>query len=336
MGPARSAAEGHGRMTGCTAELMARWGRPGAVMVEDRFGGPVVILQSAQGRAVVALQGAQVLSWVPGGQDESEGQSERQSGGQGENQSDVFWLSPVARLGTGKAVRGGVPICWPWFGPHPHGGAAPAHGFVRTALWTVQSASVVDRGASTHEVQVSLTIDAPGAEFAPWPHAASVVLEITLGQSLTLALSTKNTGAEPFVLTQALHSYFSVGDIARTALTGLDGRRYIDQLQPSSRPVQRGSLAIAAEVDRIYQDSPDAVTIADEARGRRIEISKTGSLSTVVWNPWLEKSARLGDAGADGYRRFVCVETANAGDDAVTLAPGARHQLIAKFAVHQL
>ena len=321
-------------MMGCTADLMARWGRPGAIMFEDRFGGPVVVLQSPRGRAVVALQGAQVLSWVPGSQGEGRGGGE--SGGESGGQSDVFWLSPVARLGTGKAVRGGVPICWPWFGPHPHGGASPAHGFVRTALWTVHSASAADHDTSTHEVRLTLTIDAPGASFAPWPHAAAAMLEITLGQSLTLSLSTENTGAEPFVLTQALHSYFSVGDIARTVLTGLDGRRYIDQLQPSLQPVQRGSLTIAAEVDRIYQDSPDAVAIADEARGRKIEISKTGSLSTVVWNPWIEKSARLGDAGADGYRCFVCVETANAGGDAVTLAPGGRHQLVAKFAVRQL
>jgi glucose-6-phosphate 1-epimerase len=105
---------------------------------------------------------------------------------------------------------------------------------------------------------------------------------------------------------------------------------------PSSRPVQRGPIAITAEADRIYQNSPDTIVIADAVRGRVIQISKSGSLSTVVWNPWVEKSAKLGDAGADGYRRFVCVETANAGEDAVTLAPGARHQLIAKLAVSQL
>jgi glucose-6-phosphate 1-epimerase len=305
-------------MRDLAADLTARWGRPDAIMFEDRFGGTVAIMRSPEGCAVVALQGAQVLSWVPTVESESQG--------------DVLWLSPVARLGTGKAVRGGIPICWPWFGAHPHDGAAPAHGFVRTALWTVQSAAVVDND----EVRLVLTIDAPGAEFSPWPHSATATLEITLGTSLTLALSTENTGAEPLVLSQALHSYFSVGDIARTLLTGLDGRRYLDQLEPLSRPVQHGPLEIAAEVDRIYQDSPDAVVISDETRSRRIEITKSGSLSTVVWNPWIEKSARLGDAGADGYRRFVCVETANTGDDAVTLAPGARHQLIAKLAVRQL
>ena len=303
---------------GLAAELTARWGRAGAILFEDRFGGTVAVLQSVHGRAVVALQGAQVLSWVPTGQGE------------------VLWLSPVARLGTGKALRGGIPICWPWFGPHPAVSAAPAHGFVRTALWTVKSASVDCSGTGNDDVRLALTIDAPGAEFAHWPHSATATLEITLGPSLTLSLSTENTGTDPFVLTQALHSYFSVSDIARTVLTGLEGREYIDQLEPSSRPVQRGPIAIAAEADRIYQNSSDTVVITDEARGRAIRISKSGSLSTVVWNPWIEKSARLGDAGDDGYLRFVCVETANAGDDAVTLAPGARHQLIAKLAVSQL
>ncbi len=289
-------------MAGDADKLNARFATRDAVRFEERLGGCVANLRVMDHSAVVALQGAQVLSFVPGGSGE------------------VLWLSPVARLGAGKAVRGGIPVCWPWFGPHPHEASKPAHGFVRARNW-----SVVEVAGDGDEARIALAFE--DFDEALWPRKAALQLEVILGETLRVALTTLNTDVAPFSLTQALHTYLRVGDIAHVRVQGLEDSPYIDQLQAgrvckSSRP-----LVIDAEVDRIYQDTADRVCVHDGAEGRVIEITTTGSRSTVVWNPWIEKSARLGDMGEDGYRRMVCVETANAGRDAVTLEPGAHHTL---------
>jgi len=289
-------------MAGDADKLNARFAAGDAVRFTERLGGCVANLRVADHTAVVALQGAQVLSFVPG------------------KLGEVLWLSPVARLGAGKAVRGGIPVCWPWFGPHPQEAFKPAHGFVRARNW-----SVTEVASDGDEARIALAFE--DFDEALWPHKAALQLEVILGETLRVALTTLNAGVAPFSLTQALHTYLRVGDIAHVRVEGLEGSPYIDQLQAgcvceSSRPI-----VIDAEVDRIYQDTADRVCVHDGAEGRVIEITTTGSRSTVVWNPWIEKSARLGDMGEDGYRRMVCVETANAGRDAVTLEPGAHHTL---------
>jgi glucose-6-phosphate 1-epimerase len=300
-------------MIAAAADLDARWGRSGSVMFGEQFGGPVAVLYAAGASAVIAIQGAQVLSWIPN------------------DAAEALWLSPSAQLGTGKAVRGGIPICWPWFGPHPDDAAKPAHGFVRAAPWQVTGSA-----ASHDRARLVLGFDATRIDPALWPHRAFAEVEITLDQNLTVALTTANTGSTPFALTQALHSYFAVDDIADVAVTGLAGRRYIDQLDHSTRPVATGEIHIKGEIDRIYQATAEDVVLIDPSLGCRIRVAKTGSLSTVVWNPGPDKAAHLGDMGVDGHRRMVCIETANAGDDVVTLAPGARHRLFAKFSIEQL
>ena len=296
-----------------TGALQRRFGKAGAVRFEDRFGGTVAVLETAGAMAAVALQGAQVLSYVPVGGRE------------------VLWLSPAARLGTGKAVRGGIPVCWPWFGPALGAPKKPAHGFVRAAPWRVIGTEV-----SVSRSLIRLGFDATAVDPALWPHKAAAEIEIALGPALRVSLVTENLGRTPIVLSEALHTYLAVGDIASVTADGLDGRPYIDQLDTMARPVQSGPVEITGEVDRLYQDSPDTVTVRDRANSRLISIAKSGSLSTVVWNPWVEKSARLGDMGEDGYQRMLCVETANAGKDTVTLAPGARHRLVADISVSVL
>ncbi len=297
-------------MTLSAADLDARWGRAGSVTFTERFGGPVAVLTAAGGTAVVALQGAQVLSWIPDGH------------------AEALWLSPTAKLGTGKAVRGGIPICWPWFGPHQNDASKPAHGFVRAAPW-----QVIASAASADRACIVLAFDATTVDPGLWPHRARAEVEVTLANTLTVALTTANLGNGPIALTQALHTYLGVGDIAEISVTGLAGRSYIDQLDAGTQAVEPGTIRITGEADRIYQETPDAVTIDDAALRRRIRIAKSGSLSTVVWNPGFEKAQRLGDLGAGGHRRMLCVETANAGADVVTLAAGARHRLVAELSV---
>lgn len=296
------------------AELAARWGRGQHVRFEERFGGTVGVLSAADSAAVVSLQGAQVLSYVP------------------RDGREALWMSPTPRLGTGKAVRGGIPVCWPWFGPHTNDARKPAHGFVRANPWEIVAAAGDDTGAT-----LRLAFDATRIETALWPHQAVAEIEITLGTALRVKLTTENTGQTPFALTEALHTYLAIGDIAAVAIEGLAGCPYIDQLQPGRGLFQQhGMLAVAEEVDRIYQDCTMAVSVTDAVLARRITLTKEGSRSTVVWNPWVEKSRRLGDMGENGYRRMVCIEAANAGSDVVTLAPGARHHLVSEISVTDL
>lgn len=293
--------------------LEARWGRTGAVCFAERYGGPAVLLQAGGASAMVALQGAQVLSYQPRGQ------------------AEALWLSPMASLGTGKVVRGGVPVCWPWFGPHPSDQTKPAHGFVRAKPW-----SVAGSAATSESARLVLVYDAVPNLDAGWPHRALAEIEITLAETLKISLSTENRGAGDLELTQALHTYLAVGDIGAVTIDGFVGQPYVDQLAPG-RPgpmrVEDVPVRVISEVDRIYQDCEGPVIVIDEKNARRIRVAKTGSRSTVLWNPWIEKSARLGDMGADGYRHMLCVEAANAGNDKVTLAHGERHRLMTELSV---
>jgi glucose-6-phosphate 1-epimerase len=220
-------------------------------------------------------------------------------------------------------------VCWPWFGPHPGDPAKPAHGFVRTRDWRVVAS---DRDADAARLRLAIATEK--RDRALWPHAASLELEVALGDGLSLALATRNGGGAPFPLTSALHTYFRVAEIARAFVEGLDGRTYIDKLDCLARKVQSGAVTIDREVDRIYLGDTRAITLVDGTTGDRIAITSRGSASAVVWNPWIDKTARLGDMGAaDAFRGMLCIETANAGDDVIALEPGATHVLGASYSV---
>jgi glucose-6-phosphate 1-epimerase len=294
--------------------LNTHFRRQGAVaFARSPMGGIVAELTSPAGSATVALEGAQVLDWRQG--------AER----------GLLWLSPAARLGTGRPVRGGIPVCWPWFGPHPSDPAAPAHGFVRTRQW-----EVVRTEAEPDATRLLLATLVEAGDRPDWPHAAGLRLEIELGAGLALTLETQNLGKSAIELTEALHTYFRIGDIAAVRIDGLEGCAYIDKLDGGKLKSQSGPVTIDREVDRIYVGATDRLALVDPGLGRRISIDSVGSRSAVVWNPWLEKSARLGDMGPEGYRRMVCIETANAGDDRVILASGDTHRLEARLSVLQI
>jgi D-hexose-6-phosphate mutarotase len=294
-------------------ELQSRFGRPGAVAFAESAPGVVVVeLSSEASTATVALQGGQVLSWAPRGQ------------------PGVLWSSSAARLGNGRAFRGGIPVCWPWFGPHPSGGSFPAHGFVRTMTWAVDAAEAGNDAAILRLAPVL-----GEEERKLWPEDAAVSVEIRAGADLQVTLSTENAGERALQITQALHTYLAVGNIEDVRVLGLDGRSFVDQLTREVR-AQGGEIAIGEEVDRIYFDTANEVVVRDESLRRRIRIAKDGSQSTVVWNPWIEKSARLADMTADGYKHMLCIETANAGPDVVTIEPGRRHNLVARLSVEAM
>ncbi|MDI6750875.1 MAG: D-hexose-6-phosphate mutarotase [Rhodocyclaceae bacterium] len=294
------------------AELQLRFAAADFLSFSEIAPGFIVIdVTTPFSAARIALQGAHVMTWQPKGQ------------------KPVIWLSQAAKFAPGKSIRGGVPICWPWFGPHATESGYPGHGFARTIPWLLLEAHrLPDRRVRlVFEPQLDETCR------AQWPHASTVRFTVTLGQELVVSLATTNTGSTSFTLGQALHTYFAVGDVHRIEIAGLEGCRYIDKVDGGKRKKQQGRVTIVGEVDRIYLDTAGCCGIIDPAWKRMILITSTGSRSTVVWNPGKEKAARMGDFGRQGEDRMVCVETANAADDVITLAPGETHRMTAQYRV---
>jgi glucose-6-phosphate 1-epimerase len=278
---------------------------------------PEAVVTNEHAMATISLQGGQVLSWRP------------------REAQPVLWVSKCRYAAPSKAIRGGIPVCWPWFGPHPSDPAKSAHGIARTAAWRVVSTVSGDREreGATHVV---LALDPSDALLAQFPHEFELQIDIGIGRALDVRLSTRNVGSEPFVITQALHSYFAVSDVRDITVEGLDRRFYIDQLDPRARRQQLGDVRISAETDRVYLDTADSCVIRDPGIERSIRISKSGSRSTVVWNPWIEKSKRMADFGDDEWPELLCIETANAADDRVEIAPGATHILSARIEIGRI
>lgn len=297
------------------AALNHRFAIPGQVeFVDANDGFPLVRVSNAHAEATIALQGAHLMTWQP------------------RDQEPVIWLSPLAKLAPGKSIRGGVPICWPWFGPHADNPAAPAHGHARTVPWQVVEVTALADGAT----RLAFELVTSDATRALWPRPTPVRVRLTVGKELRVELVTHNDGDEPVTLGEALHTYFQVSDIGTIEITGLDGCTYVDKVDAAARKVQEGPVTIAAEVDRVYVDSKTECIIVDPGYRRRIHIAKEGSRSTVVWNPWTDKAAKMGDFGDNGFRRMVCVESANALENCVGLAPGGEHRLTVTYSVESL
>lgn len=297
------------------AALNEAFGLSGQIVFKGHPGGLVTAeLGNAQGAAAIALQGGHLMSWTP-------------RGGR-----PVIWLSPAAVPAPGKSLRGGVPVCWPWFGPHAAQPAFPAHGFARTQPWEAAAAESLANGAT----RLALRLAPSDTTHAQWSFPSRLEIEFTLGAELTIELVTRNTGAAPFTIGEALHTYFAVSDVRNIAIQGLDGCSYLDKVDGGKRKRQSGAVGFSAETDRVYLDTTADCLIDDPDWRRRIRIAKRGSRSTVVWNPWRDKAAKMGDLGEEGYLHMVCVESANAADNLVTVAPGGEHRLAVSYGVEAL
>lgn len=290
-------------MTPATADLDRRHALAGLARVVDGNGGlPKVVITAPEAAGEIYLHGGQITSWAPAGQ------------------ADVLFVSPASRWEAGRAIRGGIPICFPWFGNKADDPQAPAHGFVRTAAWTLESIQQMDEG-----VVVSVAVESDSASMSRWPHRWRLALRATFGATLRVELAVTNNGDTSFDYEVALHTYFAVGDAAALRITGLEGISYLDKVDGGRTRVQEGAITIAAETDRVYVDTAGRIDVDDSILRRRIHLGKTHSRSTVVWNPWIEKSRALADLQDDDWRRMVCVETANVRPHDVALGPGARH-----------
>lgn len=281
--------------------------------VAGNGGLPMINVSNDHADAVISVYAGQVLSFTPKGA------------------ADVLFVSDKAYYAEGKAIKGGVPICWPWFGADPEGKGRPAHGFMRTRMWSEWETRDNADGSTT----VILGVESSPETLAIWPHAFRLAMEITVGKTLQLALVTRNTGDAAFTITQAMHTYFAVGYIAQTTVTGLEGTQYLDKAADGNGATkqQDGAISINSEVDRVYLGVLAELAIVDGALNRTIRITSSGNKTAVVWNPWAKIAAGMADLQDDDYTRFVCVETTNAADDVVEVAAGAEFRLVAEYSL---
>ncbi|MFJ4350305.1 D-hexose-6-phosphate mutarotase [Pseudomonas sp. NPDC089428] len=271
-------------------------------------------ISSDRAELLIAQQGAQILSYQRVGE------------------PPLLWLSDQAIFRQGKSVRAGVPVCWPWFGNlqrNPasvqamyHGEQAPAHGLARTRDW--QLLAVEEQGADLH---IEFELPEAQGDLPGWPHDVELKLQIVLGDTLSVALTSRNMGNSPVTISQALHSYFAVSDVRQARVEGVEGLHYIETLADWEQRQQQGALAFAGETDRIYLGTPQTLSIVDPHWERRITLTCSGSRSAVIWNPWTERAKELADMADDGWQRMLCIETANVWDDVVELKPGSYHSL---------
>jgi glucose-6-phosphate 1-epimerase len=269
-------------------------------------------INNPMAHATVSTYSGQVLSYRPK-----------------DRQDDLLFVSDKAYYEDGKAIKGGIPICWPWFGADPENQGRPAHGFVRNRQWQVTGSESLADGST--KIVMSMTDN--DATRALWPHSFRLDIEITVGNSLKVELVTHNTGNDSITISQALHTYFRVGNIGKVSVLGLDGIQYLDKTNDSARVTQSGPVTISGEVDRIYTDVTGDLTIDDSSLGRKIVITSSGCSTAVVWNPWVEIAASMADLDDDDYQRMLCVETANAGPETVEIAAGKTYRLTAEYTI---
>jgi glucose-6-phosphate 1-epimerase len=294
-------------------QLNTDYGIAGHLTFATGNGGfPMIHIDNGQAKALISVYSGQVLSFQPATET-----------------TDLMFVSEKAYYAEGKAIKGGIPICWPWFGPDPEGLGRPSHGFVRNRLWNVLETATTPDGAT----KVTLGLKDTDETRAIWPQSFELAIVITIGTTLTVELITRNLGDKAFPLTQALHTYFQVGDINRVQVLGLENSQYLDKVESGVEKTQVGAVVVTGEVDRIYLDVTNELVIEDSALNRRIRIKSSGSKSVVVWNPWVTISANMADLDDADYQRLLCVETTNAATDIVEVPAHGEFRLQAIYSV---
>ena len=287
------------------SELDRRFGIAGVARVQEGHGGLLKVrITSPDAVAEMYLHGGHVVSWIP------------------PTAEDVFFVSRQTRWERGRAIRGGVPVCFPWFGNHLENRDAPAHGFVRTRPWELESV-VQENGA----VAVSMFTESDDETKRWWPADFRLVHRAKFGSTLSLELIVTNTGTMPIRFEEALHSYHRVGSVGEVQVRGLDAVNYRDKTDSNREKTQHGDMTFVSETDRAFLNTIGPIDVIDPVLGRRIRVTKEHSRTTVVWNPWTDKSRALPDLADEEWTHFVCVETSNIGPSAVHLAPGQQHTM---------
>jgi glucose-6-phosphate 1-epimerase len=286
-------------------ELNKQFAIAGVASVTTGSGGlPRVGISGPAATAEVYLHGAQLTSWYPSGAEE------------------VIFLSKQSQWAAGHAIRGGIPVCFPWFRNKADDPKAPSHGFVRTKAWQLDSVEKLGDA-----VRVSLSTSSDEGTRAWWPYDFHLQHRLTIGAELTQALVMTNTGSKPLRFEEALHTYYRVGGADAVRISGLDAVEYLDNTDNNRQKRQQGDIAFTAQTDRVYVDTTHPVEIIDPILRRRIRLEKQASRTTVVWNPWSTGAQSLADLGDDEWRTMACVEASNIRAFAVDLEPGQQHSM---------
>jgi len=272
---------------------------------EGKSGFTFVHIKNCYGEAEISLYGGQVTHFQLLGD------------------APILWMSPLSKFIPGKAIRGGIPICWPWFGPHPNDSILPQHGIARISNWSMVDACLLE----DERVRVRLRCDQDKIDqLANWK-GVELELSITLGETLRLDLCTRNQTSETIAVGGALHTYFKVEDIHQVVVQGLEATHYQDKLDQYKRKLQEESVVFTGETDREYLDTKSDCILIDKANSRTLEVSKEGSATTVLWNPWQANSEKMTDFSDDGFRHMVCIEAAITNNDSQMILSGESHIL---------
>ncbi len=292
-------------------DLNKQFGIPGRAEIQEGRGGlPCVRVSSPSALGEMYLHGGHVTSWSPN------------------CGRDLLFVSSQSEFKDGRAIRGGIPICFPWFGPKRDDKTAPSHGFVRTRTWELKA---ID--ATGLDVTVSMFYEANADTKRLWDFDFRIEHEVRFGADLQCDLKVMNIGSEPLSFEAAQHTYFRVGNIHQVEITGLEGTKYLDKVAAGREMLQEEAITFSGETDRVYLNTLNAVTLLDPSIQLRCEVEKSGSRNTVVWNPWIEKARALADFADGEYMNMVCIETAAIGEGAVTLEPGEQHAMTTLYRV---
>lgn len=283
---------------------------PGYLTIEPGISSlPFIKISNAAASAEICLLGAHLCSFIPKGQ------------------KDLLWVSKNAIFAEGEAIRGGIPICWPWFAAGPFAGA-PAHGFVRTTLWKILSTKAISDSLTEIVFQVASSENDP----TQWRESFLLTYTLRVGESLEIELKTENTGESAFIINQALHSYYAVANIEDILVSGFENAQYIDKTvnEESASKIQKGKINFSAETDAVFENSPGPYTIIDPNYKRKIRIESENSNSAVVWNPWIKKGKAI-NLAENEYKNMLCVENCNIFSDSVKIKAKESHTLKVKI-----
>ena len=283
---------------------------------KDEAGLDYIEIENRHATAKLALQGAHLMHWHPK-----------------HTAQPVLWMSEQSRFEPGRSIRGGIPLCWPWFGAHPTDSSLCMHGFARVTPFSVIDIGQMYNGNTRVILQMKQTENSQRQ--LSYPYTLTMTIEI--GATLSIKLSTTNRATQPFFMGEAFHTYFNVSDVEKVSVSGLDNTEYADKLLDYWRGTQEGDLTFNQEFDRVYVSTKTAVKIHDPAFNREITINKKGSSTTVVWTPWQKKAHQMADmAKDDSWRHMLCVETANAMENLVMINPGYTHILAVEYVVESV
>lgn len=291
------------------ADRWIRAGRslPSSVELATGRGGlPVLKISAAGGTGQIYLQGAHLAEWAPTGHNQ------------------VLWMSKSSRFETGQPIRGGVPICFPWFGAHPSDPQAPMHGFARIQPWTL-----VDVHESADDVTAVLRLtDSPESRTSCWPFRFDAEYTVTVGRELRLSLSVRNCDTVGFTFEESLHTYYAVGNMNATRVTRIDSAKDAVLLATADA----ASVRSTEEISEIH-NGVQATAITDTVQNRTVVVSTKHSRNSIIWNPGREKALATSDFDSEGWRNMLCYEACNIKESAIRLQPGATHRMVVTMSV---